>query len=89
MGGSGEDEINIFLDVFVQILTKSEDQDGVTWLSHGSGLVNILQADGDFGRVRRIKGKNQGIENTNNDVDHFVFGVFFSKCILGYFCTKE
>ena len=81
MAGSGEDGVNIFLGVFVQVWTKSEDQDCFTWLSHGSGLVNILQAEGDFGRVRRIRGKNQGIENTKNDVDQFVFDIS-SWCIL-------
>ena len=81
MAGSGEDGVNIFLGVFVQVWTKSEDQDCFTWLSHGSGLVNILQAEGDFGRVRRIRGENQGIENTKNDVDQFVFDIS-SWCIL-------
>ena len=80
MAGSGEDVVNIFRGVCAS-LDKIRGSSFFTWLSHGSGLVNILQAEGDFGRVRRIRGGNQAIENTNNDVDKFVFDIS-SWCIL-------
>ena len=75
MAGSGEDGVNIFTQPILPDIAF------FTWLSHGSGLVNILQAEGDFGRVRRSRGENQGIENTKNDVDQFVFDIS-SWCIL-------